>query len=387
MTTSCMNVGLFRNPPLLRSVSTERYADALGAGLTSLGRDGIRFEHVAPSSSQALESALRVPVLRRLAGQTIRFPDSMLRARRTSFAVNHVLDHAYAQLVFVLGRSNTVVTCHDIFPLKLWRGEIDGLPRRRVPPLGFRLSLVALARSAAVVVPSEATRRDLVDVLGIAPDRIHVIPHGVDPAFSPDAARLHDPLPGRTGRLVLTVDTGCAYKNPAAAVRLLSSLAANLAEDVSLVRVGSPLGEAERRLAAELGVSDRIVELGFVDGETLPSLYARCDLLFFPSFYEGFGMPVLEAMASGTPVVCSTWPSLLEIAGSAALTAAPEDDAALSRHVVAILQRPEVAASLVAAGLHRAAAFTWRRAAERTLDVYENVSGIRLRRRPRLEAA
>ncbi len=107
-----------------------------------------------------------------------------------------------------------------------------------------------------------------------------------------------------------------------------------------------------------------------VSEANLPSLYARCDVFLFPSFYEGFGWPVLEAMACGTPVVRSTWPSLGEITGGHALAADALDYDALADHVVTVLDNKELAVDLAKRGRDRALTFTWSRAAEETRAVY-----------------
>jgi glycosyltransferase involved in cell wall biosynthesis len=143
--------------------------------------------------------------------------------------------------------------------------------------------------------------------------------------------------------------------------------------EARVARVGPPLAGADRALAERLGVLPSVVELGAVGDADLPAVYAAVDLLLFPSLYEGFGWPPLEAMASGTPVVCSRAGSLDEIVGDAALTADPEDVDTLAQHAAAVLTEGETRARLIARGLERAGRFNWDRTATEVLGVYRTV--------------
>ena len=144
--------------------------------------------------------------------------------------------------------------------------------------------------------------------------------------------------------------------------------------DLRLVRVGRALGGADRALADKLNVTSNVVELGAVTDDDIPALYNAVDLLLFPSLYEGFGWPPLEAtMASGTPVVCSRAGSLDEVVSDAALTADPEDVETLAWHVATVLTDDKLRGVLVERGLERAAQFSWDRAAAEMIAVYRDV--------------
>jgi glycosyltransferase involved in cell wall biosynthesis len=132
------------------------------------------------------------------------------------------------------------------------------------------------------------------------------------------------------------------------------------------------MGE-ERITAEKLGMIDHVVELGRISDDMLPALYNAVDLLLFPSLYEGFGWPPLEAMASGTPVVCSRAGSLAEVAGPGALTADPEDIETLAWHAATVLTDGQLRAGLIARGKAHAATFSWDRAAAQMIDVYRGV--------------
>jgi len=370
--SSATHVGFFRGVAAYPSFSMDRYAECLRDALLSGGCDGLEIEDVL----------LPVRFPRgdgRLAHYWHRYPRYLAAARKTRFALNHVLDHSYGHLLYALDPNRTVATCHDIFPLKHWKGEIDGLGRRRVPPFTVLLSLRGLHRARQVITPSAATKRDLVRHLGLDEAAIHVIPYGLQQEFrrfTPDEREtlLDDlPLGGPDARHLLAIDTGGPYKNQRATIEILARTIDSTGLDVRLVRAGAALGKDERITAAHLGVADKVIELGNVDRAAMPALYNRCDVLVFPSFYEGFGWPPLEAMGCGLPVVSSRWDSLVEVVG----TALPSEDAtdydALASHVVHFLNDPGEAMAASRRALERAKTFTWHKAAVATAAVYRAV--------------
>jgi glycosyltransferase involved in cell wall biosynthesis len=237
------------------------------------------------------------------------------------------------------------VTVHDVSFAR--DPEVMGSKDRAT----FRLVVPRAVRSAArVLTVSERTKRDLVELYDVDPDRIVVTPNGVDAAFSPGPGP-HD--------YVLAVGAIQRRKNQ------LAALAAAAAADLPLVVVGP---EKDAALASELRTRGARLE-GYVDTQRLVELYRGAACLVQASTYEGFGLPVVEAMASGTPVVAVDEPAVREVAEHAALIV---DESSLADGIrTAIAERDR----LVAAGLERARAFTWRAAAERTLGVYREILG------------
>ena len=215
----------------------------------------------------------------------------------------------------------------------------------------FRLVVPRAVRHAArVLTVSGRTKADLVELYGVPPERIVVTPNGVDPVFRPSDTVSQ-------GSFVLSVGAIQPRKNQ------LAALEAAAAVGLPLV-VAGPSKDA--MLADELRRRGARLE-GYVDAQRLVELYRGAACLVQPSRYEGFGLPVLEAMASGTPVVAVPDAALAEVAGDAAVIVAESELAEGIR--TALAQR----ASLVAAGLERASAFSWRVAAERTLAVYREI--------------
>ena len=238
-----------------------------------------------------------------------------------------------------------VVTVHDLSFARQPRlmGRRDRLVFRFVVPRAVR-------RAARVLTVSERTKRDLVELYAVPSARIVVTPNGVDPVFRPGDG---------TRDYVLSVGAIQERKNQLAALE-----AASLAGYA--LRVAGPAKDPA--LAAELSRRGARLE-GYVDGERLADLYRGAACLVQSSRYEGFGLPVLEAMASGTPVVAVPEPALEEVAGDAAVFVPEERLAEGIRRAIAERDR------LVAAGLDRARAFSWRATAERTLAVYREILG------------
>jgi alpha-1,3-rhamnosyl/mannosyltransferase len=221
-------------------------------------------------------------------------------------------------------------------------GPLDRLTFKTVVPRAVR-------RADHVIAVSERTKRDVVELYGIAPGKVTVTPHGVDPAFSPG-----DP---EGGGFVLFVGAIQARKDPLAAADAAAAVG------LPLVVVGP---EKEPGLANELRARGADLR-GWVDQQELARLYRGAAALVLPSRFEGFGVPVLEAMASGTPVVLSDDAALREVAGDAGVYADGGDLGAALRRVLGERARWS------AAGLERAAAFSWEDSARRTAGVYRQV--------------
>jgi glycosyltransferase involved in cell wall biosynthesis len=233
-----------------------------------------------------------------------------------------------------------VVTIHDL------SFERDPQAMSRRERFVFKRVVPHAARAARrVIAVSERTKRDLVELYGIPPARITVTPHGVDPAFGPGQVA--------GGGYLLFVGAVQARKDPLAAARAAREVGLRLV-------VAGP--EREPELARELEALGADLR-GYVDKDELAGLYRGAAALVLPSRYEGFGLPVLEAMASGLPVVAADEPALREVAGDAAVYS--DGDLAAATHA-ALDDRDR----LVAAGLERAKAFSWEETARRTLEVY-----------------
>jgi len=243
-------------------------------------------------------------------------------------------------------------------------------------PIYDRLVPAAAARSAAIVAISEATKRDLVEFLHVPEAKIVVTPLGADPRVRPvpeAAAIVAERFGLRQPYLLACVGSGHPRKNLKAVIEAFRTLGDG---DLGLAIVGSADRDPEARAALERSPArDRIVLLGHVPEDDLPAIYSAAVIFCFPSLYEGFGLPVLEAMACGTPVVCSNASSLPEVAGHAAVLIDPHEPSALAEAVRTLLANVAHRQALAAAGLARAREFTWERTARLTLGTYLRVTG------------
>ena len=292
---------------------------------------------------------IALPARTQIARMAVGLPRLLRRLRPRLTHFQYVVPPAF--------RGPAVVTVHD---LSFERHPDLFTPRDR---LLFRTLVPrSVRRAARVLTVSEWTKRDLVERYGIADSKIVVTPNGVDPAFAPEG-----PSPNGSP-YALFVGALQRRKDPACAVEALGQVDA----DLRLLVVGPDKGAGTdlRRIVAARGLGGRVELRGHVPKHELAALYRGAACLVFPSRYEGFGLPVLEAMASGTPVVATAAGALPEVAGDAAVLVEPGDPDALADGIRRALSDRE---RLVAAGLERARRFTWAEAARRTAAVYREL--------------
>jgi len=270
--------------------------------------------------------------------------------------------------------TRTLLTVHDLSFLHC--------PEAFVPALRQYLERVvprSIARADLVLADSASTRSDIVSLLGASPSKVQVLYSGVSPHFRPQAE------PGEWERLrtryglgerpyVLSVGTLQPRKNYVRLVRAFASLKPEvLAPGTQLLIAGGQGWLYQEILAEAEKHGERVRSLGFVDDADLPALYRHAALFAFPSLYEGFGLPVLEAMACGVPVVCSDASSLPEVAGDAALLVDPLDTDGLAAAIARALADGDLRQGMIARGLAQAARFTWKQAARQLLGVLDTL--------------
>jgi glycosyltransferase involved in cell wall biosynthesis len=305
-----------------------------------------------------------------------------LGAIRGRFDVYHVVDHTYAHLVHALPADRTVVTCHDV---DAFRSILQPEDEQRSAPYRWMSAriLAGLRLAAHVPCDSESTRDALVSLAGFPQDRLSVIANGTDTARWQDtdaladleAARLLGP---RQGVELLHVGSTIPRKRIDILLDVFAAVKAER-KDARLIRVGGPFTAEQRVRARELGILDAVVVLPFVDRATLAAVYRRAALTLLPSEREGFGLPLVESLASGTPMVATDIPVLRELGGDAVSYCPLEDIVQWAIAILALLAErerlPERWRLRRAAGVARASDFSWSHYAARLVGIYGAIAG------------
>jgi glycosyltransferase involved in cell wall biosynthesis len=238
----------------------------------------------------------------------------------------------------------------------------------------------SIQRADHICAISEFTRQTLIERLDVAPDKITAIPLAADPIFTTCREPLDDAA--RLGKYGLKAGTYLFFpghtwhhKNHRAAIEALRILRDKYGLTPMLICTGGAreAQPAIQRQIAESGLQGQVRFLGYCPHDDLPAIYRGAGCLIFPSLFEGFGMPVLEAMACGCPVVCSNTTSLPEIAGDAALLVEPTDSEAFADSTYRLLSNADLRTELTERGLPQAARFSWRRHTLETIAVFYKV--------------
>jgi glycosyltransferase involved in cell wall biosynthesis len=311
-----------------------------------------------------------------------------LRARAGEFDLFHVIDHSYAHLVHVLPRKRTVVTCHDVdafMPLV----DPTVIPTR-LPRAVTRMVLSGMRKAACITCVSNATRHEVERFQLADPEKLIVVPNGVHPAMTAapdgDAATQVERLLGQrhAGDVeLLHVGTCIPRKRIDLLLEVFAAVAAATPQ-VRLLKAGGRLTAEQQAHAQALNVASRIVQLPYLEPQALAALYRRADTVLVTSSREGFGLPVVEALAVGTPVVATDLPVLREVGGSAVAYAplgavGAWRDAAIEQVTAAHKSSPDQTVDRAPQDsprhrrMSQAARFSWPAAAAQLASVYEQV--------------
>ncbi len=347
---------------IAEQTGTERYSRRIIQELLDLATDGNVRLYVNGNTPIAFRQ--RANVSQRL----IPFPRVWTHLRLSTELARHPVDALFvpSHVVPPIHPRATVVTIHDLGYLHEPQAHTDS--SRRYLEWSTRWSVKAARRIIAI---SEATKQDLVTSCGVAAEKIKVVYHGVDERFRPaDQAQIRRVRTwlGIDGPFILYVGTIQPRKN---LVRLIEAfeIIADRRPDLTLVLAGKLGWKTDEITAAARNSrhSKRILLPGHVADEMLPSLYSAAEVFTLPSLYEGFGMPVIEAMACGTPCVVSDRGSLSEVAGDVAIVVDPLDVTAIATSIITLLNG-EVHSRRVEAGIARASSFSWSNAGEKTMQ-------------------
>jgi glycosyltransferase involved in cell wall biosynthesis len=349
----------------------ETYVRGLLAGLQELGR-----RELVAVSDRGVDVGAHEPIVLPRRSDVARLAVDLVAVARDRGA--DVIHTTYAAPF----RSSvaSVVTVHDVSFVR--HPEWFTLRDRLVLNVGVRASM---RRATRVLVPSGHARDELCALLGVARERVLVTPEGVDGRFTPADACLarteHDEAffhrLGIRRPYVLALGNLQPRKNLTRLVEAWALLAGSGGDaNYRLVVAGGFRGRRDGALALSVAahIGERVVFPGHIREADLPTLYAGASLFVFPSLYEGFGLPVLEAMACGTPVACSDTSALPECAAGAAALFDPEDPRDIAAVIGALLADDELRADLRARGLRRAVRATWRACAELTAAAYDTAA-------------
>jgi glycosyltransferase involved in cell wall biosynthesis len=310
--------------------------------------------------------AVTVPVEARNRVQWVRGEQTLLPRLAARERVDLV--HSLASTAPAWGGFRRVVTVHDLIYRRFPEAHAG------IRDLGMRLLVpLAVRRSHRVIVDSQSTREDLVELLGTPGERIDVVPLGVGTVRRCEPVPEHE-LRERLGlderRVALSLSAKRPHKNLLALIGALGGIPVE--RRPLLVLPGYPTAhEAQlRERARSAGVEGDVRFLGWLSGEEFEGLWQVAEAFVYPSLYEGFGLPVLEAMARGVAVACSNASSLPEVAGEAALMFDPSDERAITSALERLLSDPAEAERLRTRGRERAREFTWERTARLTLESY-----------------
>lgn len=292
---------------------------------------------------------------------------------RENAQIIHVLDHSFAHLLPWLPsipRVRKIVTVHDLGPLHE-PDKLTRLQRNR-----FRRNMESLRLADLLVADSEFTRRDVCAVLGIPAEKFIVLPLGVD--FERFSRARGGPAPEWRQRLagrqaILSIGATIGRKNLAVLPAIFRALRALGQAMPALVRIGEALPAKLLEELREVLGPDGVIETGSASEESLVSSYQAADALLFPSRLEGFGLPLLEAMAAGCPVISSNASSLPEVGGDAALYFGPDDPAAAAAHLARLFSDQSFRQHRIEEGREHASAFSWRIHYTKLCEIYREI--------------
>lgn len=357
-------------------------------GHASQGLDVQPFRHEEFAPPQYIDTLIsKLPYGRQTVRQQFLFPLRVGAKTKSRFDILHFPAHMDAPSWSI---RDYVITVLDLIPLVL-----SDLYKADKPSWKFHLAryleIRAIKNARHIVAISEHTAKDVNRILGIPMERISVTPLGVDNSFFEVANEGgHGSVRQRYGipegvPLILYVGGIDQRKNISGLVKSFRNVTDHLRTKATglprLILVGKIDKDGQyprlQKLIQEEGVGELVIETGFASDADLKMLYAEAAVFFFPSLYEGFGLPPLEAMACGVPVVSSNTSSLPEVLGDAALMVSPVDTDACAKAIVTILEDQSLAEKLKKLGIEQAQKFTWNRTGEATNKVYERMrSGL-----------
>ena len=297
------------------------------------------------------------------------------QAKKNQGIINHIIDQSYGHLLNTLDPKRTIITVHDIIPILAWKGLIPKLSYPHFPLL-YKMSIKALSKARAIIAVSQNTKNDLIAHCGLNANNITVIHNGIDSRFCSFSKEKKKFLRDRFGfpdqnTHVILISGFQSYKNNLVSFQVVSKLQQQN-KNVQLVWLGG-----NNKLCIEyskrVNLNNKAIPISNLSFDQIVELYNSVDCLLFPSLYEGFGFPPLEAMACGTPVIASNAASIPEVVGNAAIMLPPDDVDGLTEAVKGILENKMLRDDYIKRGYANTNRFTWERSASKVFSLYKKI--------------
>lgn len=368
-----MNVTIFRDYKEELWESMEVYADKLVNGLQKIKDKNLMLNEYVWGKRISSHFPKKVNKYIRYIFRYVMNPIGVLFQKSD---VNHIIDQANVHLLSILDGKKTVVTCHDLI-VPYW--QIDNIPGNSIKKRCKRIielwRIQYLRKAAKIIAVSQSTKNDLVSILKIPTNKVIVIPEGVDPAFQRQSGYLINVIKHRyhlPKKYLLHVGTNHEYKNIERLLKLFSQLITH-DHDLYLVKVGQQWTKTQSQFIKDNSLDDKILHCGFVPRSDLPGIYSDAYALLQPSYTEGFGLTVLEAMACGCPVILSDIPAFKELVHDAGVYIHVYDNRTDIQRILTLLRQKNLRLSLIKKGFKQAALFSWEKTAKQTLNVYKEI--------------
>jgi glycosyltransferase involved in cell wall biosynthesis len=351
-----------------KRISMEIYADTLYDLLRSDYSQTYDIEEFTPKTPKWLQGVHGMRFSR-----YVLYPFQIIGKKADIF---HIIEPGYAHLVLFLNPRKTVVSVHGLLPILLWKKRIPEITSSHIPLL-TAFTFAVLKKVKYIISVSQNVKDDLVSILGFDPDRITVIPNGLGTQFinqmeikqqrSVELSPLLNP-----DAIKILVSATKFYKNPETVIRTALYIKKHNFLNFQLIKTGFA-DKNWNQMLKQNGLDVNAVNLNYVAWEDMPDLYKNVNILFFPSLYEGFGWPPLEAMACGTPVVASNAASLPEVIGDAAAMFDPMDYEGFAGEIMKLSTDAVYRKMRIEKGLLQAKKFDWNESVRQIVEVYEKI--------------